>query len=141
MAQDKWEVHLRGQAIAESQRSVQAQEVARQNADMLKKASEKYQDAEPKIREATNKLMANDVPFFVKAFVNESEVLGDLLYTLADDNTRANLLQTAKTNPGKALRVLRDMEQDIEKALKAPKCPAPNPKRNLLRNPKPNALP
>jgi hypothetical protein len=107
--------------------------------EMLKQATVKHPDAAEKIKSATHEIMAESVPFFVKAFVNDSEVLGELLYTLADQDTRTKLLETAKTNPGRALRVLRDMELDIEKALATPESKQEAKPKDEAPEPKPRA--
>src|SRR6185312_13022108 len=98
----------------------QAQQQAAQKMDaMLKEAQEKYKDdaeAAPKIRKAATEIVKT-APDYIRSFIGDSEVIGDLLYTLSDPTTLNNLLETAKTNPGKALRVLRDMELDVQKAV------------------------
>ncbi len=119
-AMDQYEEYRDTQVAARTRQEQAQTEAQKSMSEMLKKATLKHPDAEQKIKSATNEIMADSVPLFVKAFVNDSEVLGDLLYTLADETTRTKLLETAKTNPGKALRVLRDMELDIEKALATP---------------------
>jgi hypothetical protein len=102
--------------------------VARESmTEMLKQATVKHPYAAEKIKSATSEIVSKAPPF-MQAFVNDSEVLGDLLYTLADQTTLNNLLDTAKSNPGKALRVLRDMELDIRKALSREKAPEVRPR-------------
>lgn len=95
--------------------------------EMLREAAAKHPDAAGKIRTATADIMSK-APQFVQHMVNDSEVIGELLYTLADQKTLNNLLNTARTNPGKAIRVLRDMEVDIQRALSAEKAPAARPR-------------
>lgn len=90
--------------------------------EMLRQAEAKHPGAKGKIIAATTEIMADRTPFFVKAFVNESNVIGELLYVLADQATLNKVLETAKTNPGKALRVLHDMETEISKALSSEKA-------------------
>lgn len=102
--------------------------------EMLQQAAVKHPDAKEKIVAATTEVLSEKTPFFVKAFINESEVIGELLYTLSDSTTLNNLLETAKTNPGKARRVLHDMELDIRKALSSAKAPE---SRARPRAPKP----
>lgn len=88
--------------------------------EQLRKTVEKYPDAEPKVKETAKQLtqMPQELGF-VRAFIDDSDVMTDLLYTLSDQETLANLIETAKTHPGKALRVLRDMELEIAKAVTA----------------------
>jgi hypothetical protein len=86
--------------------------------EQLRKTVEKYPDAEPKVKETARELtkMPQELGF-VRAFIDDSDVMTDLLYTLSDQETLQNLIETAKTHPGKALRVLRDMELEIAKAV------------------------
>ncbi len=103
--------------------------------EMLKEATVRYPDAGAKIRSATNEIVGK-APTFMQVFINDSEVIGDLLYTLADATTLSNLLEMSKTNPGKCLRVLHSMELDIQKALSNRKATdarprAPRPPREV----------
>jgi transcriptional regulator with XRE-family HTH domain len=88
--------------------------------DRLAEATAKYPDAEEKIKAATTDIMAK-APAFMQAFINESEVTEELLYVLADATTLNNVLEAAKTSPGKAMRVLHDMELEIQKELSKPR--------------------
>ena len=119
MAMDEYEQYRDGQVAARTRQEQQQQENQKSMAEMLKQATVKHPDAKDRIISATNEIVAKAPPY-MQVFVNDSEVLGDLLYTLADESTLSNLLETAKTNPSKALRVLRDMELDIQKALSKP---------------------
>lgn len=94
----------------------------------VRQATVRHPDAAEKIKAATTEVMSDKTPFFVKAFINDSEVLGELLYTLADATTLNNLLETAKANPGKALRVLHSMELDVQRALSKQKAPEVRPR-------------
>jgi hypothetical protein len=133
-ALEEYEQHRDSQVAARTRQELQQSEAQKSMGEMLKQATAKHPDAEQKIKSATTEIMTK-APQYVQAFVNDSEVLGDLLYTLADQTTLNNLLETAKTNPGKALRVLRDMELDIQKDLSKPpeakseeKVPEPKPR-------------
>jgi polyhydroxyalkanoate synthesis regulator phasin len=133
-AMDEYETYRDQIAVARVRQEQAQSEAQKSMSEMLKQATAKHPDAAEKIKSATTDIMGK-APLFVQSFVNDSEVLGELLYTLADQTTLSNLLETAKTNPGKALRVLRDMELDIQKALsKAPeakpeeKAPEPKPR-------------
>ena len=95
------------------------QQVRERAQQQLKKTLEKYPDAEPKVREAAKALNGAGLPFLA-AFVDESDYMTDLLFTLSDSATLDNLIETAKSKPGKALRVLRDMELEIERAIAKP---------------------
>lgn len=100
------------------QSEVRMREGLRQTQEMLRKTVEKYPDSEPKITEAAKGVLK--APAFVQAFINDSEVLTDLLFTLSDGATLQKIVETAQTNPGKALRALRDMELAIEKEVSPP---------------------
>jgi hypothetical protein len=123
-AMDEYEQYRDAQ-VAERTRQQQAQaETQKAMNQMLEEAAKKHPDAKEKIIATTTEIMSDKTPFYIKAFINESEVIGELLYTLSDSATLNNLLETAKTNAGKALRVLRDMELDVQKALSKPEVKA-----------------
>ena len=138
-AMDEYEAHRDSLAAQRTRQELAQTEAQKAMSEVVKQTTEKHPDAAEKIRTATTEVMAEKTPFFVKAFINDSEVLGELLYTLADKTTLDNLLETAKANPGKALRVLRDMELDITKALSTPVVTKPEekPSETKPRAPKP----
>lgn len=138
-AMDEYEEYRDSQVAARTRQEQAQTEAQKAMAEMVKQTTAKHPDAAEKIKSATNEIMAESVPLFVKAFVNDSEVLGELLYTLADQATRDKLLETAKTNPGKALRVLRDMELDIQKALATPEPKQEAKPKEEASEPKPRA--
>lgn len=103
----------------------------------LQKTIDRYPDAKEKI---TSTMAAiQEAPPIVHSFLNDSEVTPELLYALSDPETLANLVATAKTSPGKVLRVLRDMELDIEKELKAPETTEPTVAKKVPVETKPRA--
>lgn len=134
-AMDEYEQYRDSQVAARTRQEQQAQEAQKSMQEMLKQTVAKHPDAAEKIKSAVTEIMTK-APMFVQAFVNDSEVLGELSYALSDSTTLSNLLETAKTNPGKALRVLRDMELDIQKALSTPQ---EKPKVEAPPEPKPRA--
>lgn len=123
-AMDEWQQHhdeeLAAKVSARTRQEQAQTEAQKSMSEILKQTTAKHPDAKEKITAATNEIMGEKTPFFVKAFVNESDVIGELLYALADQTTLDNLLEAAKANPGKALRVMRDMELDIQKDLSKP---------------------
>ncbi len=137
-AMDEYEAHRDAQAVARVRQEQAQTEAQKSMSEMLKQATVKHPDAAEKIKSATNDIVTK-APLFVQSFVNDSEVLGELLYTLADQTTLNNLLDTAKTNPGKALRVLRDMELDITKALSKPEVKVEVKPEEKAPEPKPRA--
>lgn len=139
-AQDAWEKHLRAQSVAEDRQFQQYQQIQQQTAELLKQTAVKYPDAETKVKATVTELVAK-APEFVQRFVNDSEIVTDLLYALSDEKTLNNVLEMAKTNPSKVLRVLRDMELDIQKAVKpAAKIESREPEKKASPDPdKPRA--
>jgi len=114
--------------------------------EQLRKALDKYPDAEAQIKETAKTVMSSkDFPPIIRALINDSEVMGHLLYTLSDAKTFENFLDTVKSNPGKAIRVLRDMEIEIEKAIAKPAESKPEKKETKEKDdetpaqPKPRA--
>jgi hypothetical protein len=118
-AMDEYEKQRDSEAVTRTRQEQAQVETQKAMTEMLKQETAKHPDAKEKIIAATTEVMSEKTPFYIKAFINESEVIGELLYTLSDSTTLNNLLETAKTNAGKALRVLRDMELDVQKALQA----------------------
>ncbi len=110
-AMDEWQ-RLRDAQVRAATLAEQAQaETKKSMAEMMQRITAKHPDATEKIKSAAAIIVAK-APAFVQVFVNESDAIGQLLYKLGDATTLNNLLETAKSNPGKALRVLRDMELD-----------------------------
>lgn len=118
-AMDKWEEHRDALAVARTRQEQAQMEVQKAMSEVVSQTTVRHPDAKEKIVAATKEILEKAPPYLA-ADINGSEVLGELLYTLADETTRNNLLETAKTNPGKALRVLHLMEADIQKALSKP---------------------
>jgi len=122
--------YVRQQTVQQTQQQLREQQTAKEIESMFADVTKRYPDAKDKIVATNQKLVeavfgTREAPTkgelaFLAAFVNESEQMGDLLYTLSDGTTLDTLIQTAKSAPGKALRVLRDMERDIEAAIKKP---------------------
>ncbi|HWH56107.1 MAG TPA: hypothetical protein VN682_00680 [Terriglobales bacterium] len=52
----------------------------------------------------------------IRAMLDDSECLPELMYVLSDEKTRSNFIETAAKNPGKAIRVLAQMEADIKQS-------------------------
>lgn len=138
-AMDKWEEHRDALAVARVRQEAAQSEVQKSMSEMLKQSVTKHPDAEAKIKTATAEIIAKAPPY-VQSFVNDSEVLGELLYELSDPAKLGALLETAKANPGKALRMLHSMELELQKAPAAPKPEEkakPEEKETKPRAPKP----
>ena len=77
----------------------------------------------------------------VKAMLNDSEVLPDLLYALGSDPKElASFMDMAKTNPGKALRYIALTESLIHEELEGKKEPSAPPAKTQTAAPKPPAV-
>jgi hypothetical protein len=110
-AMDEWQ-RLRDSQVRAATIAEQAQaETNKLMGEMMQRMTAKHPDAEGRIKSAAALIMAK-APAFVQVFVNESDAIGQLLYRLGDATTLGNLLDVAKVNPGRALRLLRDMELD-----------------------------
>lgn len=120
-AMDEYEKQRDAEAMTRARQEQAQSEAQKAMNQVLEQAAARHPDAKEKIQSAAKEIFSSEkAPLFIKGFINDSEVIGELLYTLADQTTLNNLLETAKTNPGKALRVLRDMELDVQKALSKP---------------------
>ncbi len=110
-AMDEWQ-RLRDAQVRAATLAEQAQaETNKSMGEMMQRMAAKHPGAEERIKSAAAIIMA-EAPAFVQVFVNESDAIGQLLYKLGDATTLGNLLEVAKANPGRALRILRDMELD-----------------------------
>jgi len=116
----KMDHHYQWRRNQEIQAEAARQRLAQYEAS-VNDARERYPDAEDKIR-PTLQTIAEDqtISPVVKAMIGDSEVAPHLLYVLATSNKLNDFLSTARTNPGKALRQLRDIERDIEAELAKP---------------------
>lgn len=87
--------------------------------DELAKARTRYENFDDVLTPTLNAIVSdNAVSPAVKAMLNDSEVLPDLIFTIGSDaKDLASFLQMAKTNPGKALRYIARVEGLIEEEL------------------------
>ena len=137
-AKDEYRQYRESQLVAQVRQELAQVEVQKSMAEMMKKTIARYPDAEEKIKSAAAIITAK-APAFVQVFVNESDAIGQLLYKLGDASTLNNLLETAKTSPGKALRVLRDMELEISKDSAKPEAKVEVKAEEKAPEPKPRA--
>ena len=99
----------------------------RETSAALKETARKYPGAEEKVSQAARRLWT-EAPLYIQQFVNDSEQISDLVYHLSDAKTLDHVLETARSNPSKALRMLRDLESDLESGPpQRPKPSAPRP--------------
>jgi hypothetical protein len=99
----------------------QAQDQAnRQAAERLQQARERYGDeAEGSITLAARSVFGDQaVHPAIKGIINESPVIADLLYVMGSNETELQqFIQTARTNPGEALRRAVVLEQYVKDEL------------------------
>jgi hypothetical protein len=104
--------------------------------------------SEPNINAAAKAIFEDStVPQIFSDTVGLSPVFAELLFTLSEGDTLAELIKTAKTNPRQALSVLFDVEKDVQKAVsarradagKAPVIAASDKKVSTPETPKPAA--
>lgn len=109
-ARDKYYEDLatdKAQKAVEADRVRQANEAQQRTMrERLDKAKERYGDgADTQIVQTARDIFnANDVNPAVKAVLNDSDVLVDLMYALGKGEDFQEFLSEAKTNPGKAIR-------------------------------------
>jgi hypothetical protein len=131
-ARDKYFEDL---AEAKAQNAVQADRIRQANEaqqrdlrERLNKAKERYGEGSDTqiIQTAKNIFNANDVNPAVKAVLNDSDVLVDLMYAIGQGEDFQEFLSEAKTNPGKAIRRAVLMEKLVKEELaKSPAAETP----------------
>lgn len=95
---------------------------------MRAKAEERYgPEYEAPLRHAAETIFTKDagaIPGVVKAMINDSDVLPDLLYTLGtDEKGLQDFAKLARDNPSQAIRKLVLLENGIREELAKPKAP------------------
>ncbi len=82
----------------------------------VNEARSRYGDSFDEVVKPTATVIQNDqaIPFVVKAMLDESEVMPDVVYTIGSDKKTLNdFIALAKSQPGKALRYLAVVEHGI----------------------------
>ena len=115
-AMEKWEAYQKRQAVQEFQRSEAAKAQSKELQSKVDEVKAKYPDASEKINTTFESFSKVQFPAVIWAMFDDSECLPDLFYVLSDETTRSNFIETVKTNPGKAVRALAQMEADIKAA-------------------------
>ena len=139
------------QAIAGDRQRVQQEAAARELQTKVEDARQRYGKEEAdRIFPALEKVFSDkEVPLAVKAILNDSDVLVDLLYTLRQDEAEFDkFVALAKSNPGQAIRQLVTTEALVRETLKkgtssvkseADKSATEEPKKPAAEEPKPRA--
>lgn len=105
----KWEV--KQELAADAQRRATA-EAQKELSTRVEEAKKLYPDFEDRIQPAVKALTENQqIPFAVKALINDSPVFEHLLYVLAEPAALADLVKTAISSPTAALRKITLTEQ------------------------------
>lgn len=119
-AQEAWENHQKALAVQEFQRNEAQRAHTQKMQTQLEEVRAKYPDADAKLTATLESFSKVQFPGVIRGMLDDSECFPELVYVLSDETTRNNFIETAKTNPGKAIRVLAQMERDIEAARTAP---------------------
>lgn len=120
----KWEADIQvKQAIAAERQRFSQEAATRELTTKLEEAKQRYPDVQEKVVAATGTIFNDQqIPFAVKALLNESDVLVDLMYVLqADAGEFSQFLQLARTQPGAALRKIALTESLVKEQLRAGK--------------------
>jgi len=108
-------------ALANSENQRRQREAATEMKTAVADARQRYGTEEAnKIFPALDSIVGDkDIPVAVKAMLNESDVVVDLVYTLSSDaESLTKFIQLAKTNPGSAIRTLVTLENEVRSKLK-----------------------
>jgi len=138
-AMDKYEEWRDAQSLRKAEQLLADREAGRKLQAQIEAVKQKYPDAEDKIKATMEAMVDVQLPGVIRSMLDDSEVLPDLIYVLSDETTRNNLIETSKTNPGKAIRVLAQMEADIQAKAKAPVAEKKEAKEEPPAEPKPRA--
>lgn len=123
-AMEKWEAHQKNQALQEFQRNEAQRALDRKMQGQLDEARAKYPDADEKLKATLDSFSKVQFPGVIRSMLDDTECFTELIYVLSDLETRTNFIETATKNPGKAVRVLAQMERDIAAASSKSEPPA-----------------
>jgi|HubBroStandDraft_5_1064220.scaffolds.fasta_scaffold17661_2 hypothetical protein len=109
-------------AIAAERQRLAVESAAQTLQGKLSEAGERYGKEEAaKIVPAVDKIYSDpQVPHVIKAMLDRSDVLVDLVYAIGKENVDA-FIALSKSDPGVALEKLVELQSDVRKALKAGK--------------------
>lgn len=100
-------------------RSQLAQEAAQRDlSSKVQEAKTRYPDFDQRVMPAVDSIMTDQqIPFAVKAVLNDSPDFVDLMYTLSEPAALKDLIATAKQNPAAAIRKIVLVEQLVQAEL------------------------
>ncbi|HZW05386.1 MAG TPA: hypothetical protein VFF58_00630 [Candidatus Nitrosotalea sp.] len=100
------------QAIAAENQRRATEAAAKELNASIEEAKKRYPDYQARIEPAVKAITEDQqIPFPVKAVINDSPAFVDLMYVLAEPTALADLIATAKTNPAAAIRKIVLTEQ------------------------------
>src|SRR5437899_2106497 len=116
----KWEADRRvTEAIAAERQRLAVEAASKDLSAKVAEAEKRYgkDEYQSRVKPASEGLMADHVPFAVKAVINDSPVFADLMYVLGEPEALKDLIATARTNPTAALRKVMLTEQLVQAEL------------------------
>lgn len=118
----KYEEYRDQKAIRDFQQR-QAQESAQKEMTAkLDDARKRYPDAEERIIPAVNAIISDkQIPNAIKALLDDSDVLPDLMYVLGEPEKLGKFIQSARNTPAQALRELVVLEGLVRTEMAKPK--------------------
>jgi hypothetical protein len=114
----------RKETIAEFQRTQSQENSRRELAAKVNEAKTKYgEEAQAIISKTVDSILGdNQIPYAVKAVIEESPILTELLYGIGSKpEDLSSFMELARNQPGQALRQLALMENRLMEGAKAPK--------------------
>lgn len=113
----KWEAKQEiEKAIMGERQRISQEAAAKELTTKMKEAKERYPDVQEKVVSATNSIMGDQqIPVAIKALLNDSDVLVDLMYVLNEELPQ--FIELAKTNPAAALRKIVTTESLVKEQL------------------------
>lgn len=138
-AMDKYEQWRDTESLRKHEQLLAQREAGRKLQEQVEAVKQKYPDAEEKIKATMDSMVDVQLPGVIRSMLDDSEVLPELIYVFSDETTRNKFIETAKSNPGKAIRVLAQMEADIQAKAKAPVVEKKEAKEEPPAEPKPRA--
>jgi hypothetical protein len=113
------------QELAAERQRLSQESAAKELRVKVDEGRQRYPDMDEKLWPALKAFTEDQkIPFAVKALVNDSDVLVDLMYVLASDATEFRaFLALAKTSPGLAIRKLVTTEALVKETLSGKKKP------------------
>jgi hypothetical protein len=112
------------QRLSQEQQRIQQQQAAKELQGKVEEGKKRYADFDDKVWPSVSAIMSDQqVPFAVKAMLNRSDVMVDLLYAIGKDNVET-FIALSKSDAGAAIEKLVELQADVRRELKAGKSSA-----------------